>query len=245
MGFPWYNGPDPYCSVHFGEFLGYLGKLQERSQWLAEHPDTDLLKLPKLDPNNTTGLSEITPDLVGTRFEFATCQEMFLSLVGMARERIVDACLEWGADYIFWSDDDMLFGTDILLRLYKHQVPAVAALAFTSRVPVMPVVYKFNKVYSEEQKREITDIQPVLDYKQGELQQVDAFGSGVMLTHTDTFKQIGKPWFTSYGVGEDIHYCYRMKEAGIPVYVDAGARTIHKAAAPSWHSEQTYLASRA
>lgn len=260
LGFPWYNGPDPHCSVYFGEFMAYLGRLQERSAWIAkdfegartveEHSwreygcsiEEYLDALPKLDPHNTTGLSEITPDLVGTKFEFATCQEMFLSLVGMARERIVEACLEWGADYVLWSDDDMIFGTDIFLRLYKHQLPVCGALAFTSRKPLQPVIFAFTKKFDEEKGREITDIQPVMDYKRDALQKVDAIGSGVMLTKADVFTQIGKPWFSSYGLGEDIFFCHRLGEHGIPVHVDTTAKTIHKAMQPVWHDEGVFLA---
>ena len=33
---PWYNGADPDCVAAFLTFQHYLGRVQERSNWLAE-----------------------------------------------------------------------------------------------------------------------------------------------------------------------------------------------------------------
>lgn len=244
LGFPWYAGPDPYCSVYFSEFMAYLGRLQERSAWLAKYPETDLSTLTPLDSLNVDGRSEITPDLVGTEFQFATAQEMFLSLVGMARERIVERALEWGADYVFWCDDDMIIPNSSLLSLYRNQKDICGALAFTSREPIMPVIYKFKKSFDEEKQREITDISVVEDYQRDTLQQVDAIGSGVVLVTADAYRKMGKPWYSSYGLGEDIFRCHRAAEHGIEVWVDTRVRTLHKKAMPQWHDESVYLASR-
>lgn len=249
LAYPWYNGPDPYAAAYFLEFQHYLGRLSERSKILAKMPREDaeaLLKtLPPIDPMDGDGSGEFTPDLIGTEFEFATGLEMFLSLVGKARENIVDGALDWGADYLFWTDDDMVFRRSAFLQLYRNDVDICGALAFTSRRPVLPVIYRFTDSYCEDRGRDITDIQPIQDYQKDTLQVVDAIGAGVMLTKSEVFRRMKKPWFDSTGLGEDIHFCYRAtREYKIPVHVDTRVKTHHKAAMPSWHDEDVYIANQ-
>ena len=244
LGLPWYNGADRDCIANMLAFQHYLGRLQERLNWIDGRDYRQVMaeNHPKLDPANTTGGSEIPHSLINTKFEFGISEEVGCSLPGLARERIVDCSIKWGADYILFYDDDMLFGTDLFLKLYLAQKPVVAALAFTARKPITPVIYKFEKRYDEEQEHEVTDIQPVFEYERGVLQQVDAVGTGVMLIDTSVFKKLKKPWFHSPGLGEDIYFCYQCKTHDIPIYVHAGAQTLHKPAfADEWHSEKTYL----
>jgi GT2 family glycosyltransferase len=193
---------------------------------------------------NTDGKSEFTPDLIGTEFQFATAQEMFLSLVGMARERIVERCLEWGADYIMWADDDMILPNSALLSLYRNQKDICGALAFTSRDPIQPVIYKFKKIFDEQTQQDGTDISVIEDYERDALQKVDAIGSGVVLVKADAYRKMGKPWYSSYGMGEDIFRCHRAAQHGIEVWVDTRVKTHHKKAMPQWHNEDVYLATR-
>lgn len=246
LAYPWYAGPDPFCSVYFQERMAYYGRLQERSWWLAQMPRDEaiakLATLPTLDPEDTTGHADMTPEMVGTQFQFATAQEMFLSLVGMARERIVENALGWEADYLFWSDDDMIAASGAFLALYKNQVDVCGALAFTARRPVLPVIYSFEKRFDEEKGHDVTDIQPVKNYKRDALQQVDAIGGGVKLVKADVYRKMGKPWYSSYGLGEDIYFCHRAQACGIPIHVDTRVKTIHKAMQPNWHDETVFIA---
>lgn len=238
--YPWYSGPDPYCSIYFGERMAYFGRLQERSSWLADMPrDEALAKLPTLSPLDPLDpKADITPELVGTEFQFATAQEMFLSLVGMARDRIVERSLEWGADYLFWTDDDMIWDSGAFLSLYRNNLDICGALAFTSRVPVEPVIY--STTFVEETQKWNCEV--VRDYKRDELQKVGAIGAGVMLTKAGVFRHIKPPWFSSNGSGEDIFFCINAGLAGFPTHVDTRVKTIHKAAMPTWHDESVYLA---
>lgn len=242
LGYPWYAGADRDCVTNFLSIQHYMGRLQER---LLHPPNGHVL--PPLDPTNA--LSDIPPELVGTKFEFFIADEVGCSLPGMARERIVDKCLEHGVDYIMWSDADMAWGTDAFLRLYLDDKPIVGALAFTGRRPITPVIYKFSGYNTEVDDRGMTHIKfdaaPVPDYEKNALQQVDAIGSGVMLIKAETFRKIPKPWFTSYGLGEDIYFCSRAKAYGVPVFVDTRVKTSHKPTFHNqWHDETAYEAER-
>lgn len=262
LGLPWYDGADKDCIANMLSFQHYLGRLQERMQWLTE---SDYGGIEKLDPLGN-GEAEVPLSLIGTEFEFGIAEEIGLSLPGMARERIVDYALKWEADYVLFYDDDMLFTNDLFLRLYSAQKQVVAALAFTARKPLSPVIYKFYNRQDEDRKecprcrrmvpfaetacpedgeklvlRELIDITPVMNYKRDALQKVDAVGSGVILIRTDVFKILPKPWFHSPGIGEDIFFSYQCGRHGIDVWVDTSVKTVHKPRYETqWHSEELF-----
>jgi len=182
-------------------------------------------------------------------FEFGYAMEGGLSLPGLARERVVESALAWGADWLFMWDDDMLMPWSAFLRLWRHQKPVVAALAFTAREPIQPVIYRIEEK-QDDKGRLVRRSRFVLDYPQDQLisdEHVDgplAFGAGVVLINMNVFKQIPKPWFHSTGCGEDWMFCIRCWEHGIPRYVDTSLKTLHKMRRPSWSGEDAYGESR-
>lgn len=238
MCYPWYNGPDPFASTYFLEQATYYGRLQERSQWLAKGASSE--GLTSLAPIDVTGQADLTEAEAGTVFQFSTCIEMFCSLPGMARERIVESCLEANVDYLFWADDDMIFEPSTFLRLYRNRVDICAALAFTARKPITPVIYSFTEMVDENGKAKL-DTQPIFDYQGEALQKVDAFGTGVFLAKADVYRKVGKPWYSSYGCGEDIFFASRCRDVGVELHVDTRVKTIHKATVPLWHEEGGYV----
>lgn len=239
IGAPWYDGPDRDTAANQIIFSHYLGRLQERLWWIAATQSMWIdKKLPPLDPISKSGFSEVPTSLFGTEFEFVLCEEMGCSLIGMARERVVDIAMNFGCDYLLFYDDDMLFGTDAFLRLFLNQVPVCAALAFTGREPIAPVIYKFTNEWDDVRKVDSVNIQVVFEYERNALQKVDAVGGGMVLIDMEVFKQIQKPWFNSTGMGEDIFFCYQCGRAGVPVYVDTRVKTLHKPTFPTeWHDE--------
>lgn len=247
IALPWYNGPDPQAYQLFFELFHYMGRLQERSKWFnaANYQG----KVWPLDPMEADGgRAEITPE--DGIFEFGLTDEAGLSLPGLARERCVDNALKWGADYIFMFDDDMQFPWSTLIRLWRHQKPVVAALAFTARRPIQPVIYRIVEKPDPVNKVMTYNSEVVYDYPKDQLisnAEVGgslAFGAGVMLLHTDIFRQMPKPWFQSTGCGEDFFFCYRCQANGIPRYVDTSLKTMHKAAVSEWVDEGTYWTDR-
>lgn len=235
LGLPWYEGPDRDTAANQLVFSHYLGRLQERLWWIANAGSIGFKdRWPKLDPISSSGFSEVPEELHGSQFEFVLCEEMGCSLPGMARERIVDLALAYDCEYLLFYDDDMLFGTDAFLRLYMNQVPVCAALAFTGRDPITPVIYRFTNEWDEARQVLSLNIQPIFDYEKDALQKVDAVGGGMMLIRTEVFRKIEKPWFNSTGMGEDIFFSFRCGKAGIPVYVDTRVKTLHK---PTFSSE--------
>jgi hypothetical protein len=242
---PWYQGAHRDATAQMLTLFNYFGRLEERLHCLAHGAALD--QLPPLDRYDQTGAAEVTPDLVGTEIEFGIADQMGLSLVGLARERCVDLALSWGADYCFFFDSDMHVPTSALLSLLRDDKPIVAALAFTGRDPITPVIYTAEEIYEEDPERKGEglihfDYSPVLHYEKDALQQVDAIGSGVMLIKAEVFRKIKKPWFYTVGVGEDIYFCLRAKRENIPVFVDTRVKSPHLKTYADWQTEDKWLA---
>ena len=254
LGFPWYNGPDVNTYPRYFEMCHYLGRLQERCEWLNWIGDNhgsamqvDALNgLRKLDLYHDAG-AEITlkDDVI---FEFGQCNQGGLSLPGLARERLVESALTEGYEWLLMWDDDMLFDWSMFLRLWRHNKPVCAALAFTSREPVLPVIYRVREVY--EEKGIVYKSDQVLDYPKDQLIGGEdiggslGFGAGVVLFNMSVFRQLGKPWFYSTGCGEDWMFCVRCHQSGIPRYMDTSVKTMHAAHRPRWFGEQAYERNR-
>lgn len=249
LGFPWYAGPDKDCYLKYFSFLGYLGRLRERSLWLdALAGQQEVLKsvvLPSLDSWVAEG-NETELTLEDGIFEFDVADQAGLSLPGLARERLVDMALQWGSDWIFMWDSDMLFPWSTLLKLLRHNKPVVNALGFTSRDPIVPCLYRIREGYDVASKGPTYDSEVVYDYPRNRLigsEDIDgsiAFGAGVTLINMNVFRQLPKPWFNSTGCGEDWFFCVRCHLAGIPRYVDTSIKLKHKKYEVSWNEEGTY-----
>lgn len=242
LGLPWYDGADKDCVGAFLVFQHFLGRLQERLWYINRTEGLDGhklgVKIPPIDPANPFLDTDF---LHGTDLQFVICDAIGYSLPGTARERCIDLALAYQCDYILFYDADMIFTADVFLKLLKHELPVVSALAFTARTPITPVIYKFTPNADGSFQSD-----PILNYKRDALQKVDAVGFGVILMQASVFRKVPKPWFSSPGVGEDIQFAAFCKRAGVDIYVDTSAKTVHKPRyAPEWHDEEMFLRDRA
>ena len=236
----------------------YFGALRERSLWVNSLEDEEaekiLEKLPSLDETGyEKGLAD--PSLEEWRklgnIEIILVNHSRTSLVGLAREMIIDTAVDLEADYLFWWDDDMRFEKDAFLRLWRHQKPGISALAFTARDPIFPVIFRLTEKWDMANKHRIVEkSEIVLDYPKDQLiGSADlggdlALGAAVCLYDMKIFKQIPKPWFMSTGCGEDYFFSYRCKEFGIERWMDTSVKTAHVHHAVRWCDEKFYLESR-
>jgi len=262
LGLPWYSGPDIDCYPEYFEMMSMLGRIRERSLWYEALRNTgeDSLNqgvtsaivranLPPLDPYGFEGGNlEITPE--DGVFEFAIANQTRLSLPGLARERLVDTALQWGADWLFMWDADMKFNLSTLLRLWRHNKPVVNALGFTSRDPIMPCLYRIKEGWDVTNNVPSFNSEIVWDIPEKTLitdEDIDgeiAFGAGITLINMNVFKQVPKPWFNSTGCGEDWFFCVRCRNYNVPRYVDTSIQTLHKAHKVSWYGADAYREAR-
>ena len=252
LGFPWYNGPDVDTFALYHEHLYYYGRMKERSHWLAALSDMGVdeekMKLSPLDHIDGDPRGELRKG--EGPFDFFIAVETRMSLVGLARERLVDMALGAGLDWLFCWDADMRFPLSTFLRLWRHQKPVVGALAFTSRDPVTPCLYRMTEAFDPIQKLPKYGSEVVWDFPNDKLISDEdiggemAFGAGVVLYNLNVFRQIPKPWFQSTGCGEDWFFCLRASKFGIPRYVDTGFNIQHKAHRAEWIDKGVYFQRR-
>lgn len=246
IGMPWYDGPDVKTFAMYQDFFMYLGQLRERTIFREaigkEAFDKILPTLPSLHIGADPRIEDY--DRMG-KLDIALIDYSQTSLVGKARDLIIEGALQWEADYVFMWDADMGFEYSSFLNLWRHNVPVVGALAFTSRPPFYPVIMRIiEQSHSNDLPSFTSEI--VFDYPKDQLitnKDVGgaiAFGSGVILLNTAIFKQIPQPWFYSTGCGEDFHFCTRCHEYGIQRYVDTSVKTTHKRWDVDFISEEYY-----
>jgi GT2 family glycosyltransferase len=139
------------------------------------------------------------------------------TVVDHARNLIVLQAQKDNASYILFVDDDQIFPRDLFFRLLGHGKEVVAALAFGRVAPYRPCVYSWET--SRENGNLMVRDRP--DLIRTGLQKVDAVGMGAMLIRMDVFKRLGpQPWFKFDEVGEDLTFCDKCAQKGIPVHCD-------------------------
>lgn len=246
IGMPWYNGSDVACYAKHIDFFMYLSELRVRSIVYQTIGKDAYWKIewPSIDPADESGLAEPTDEdfqRLG-KLELGLIDYSRTSLPGKARELICETALQWDADYIMMWDDDMLFDNSSFLKLFRHNVPVVAALAFAAREPHQPVIMTIKEdVNSTGQHFMRSEV--VVDYPQDKLitnKDVGgaiAFGTGVFMMQGEVLKQVPQPWFESTGAGEDFFFCTKCHQYNVQRYVDTATKTRHKKYEPHWVDE--------
>ena len=133
--------------------------------------------------------------------------------IHFARNDLVRAGLNGGADYICFIDADMTFPPDTLHRLYFASKDIVGVL-YPGRVsPHPPNIFYFNKDKFLVQAEKVD--------RTTELIEVDAVGTGIMLIRKKVFKDLPEPWFFyKNDYSEDIMFCKEVKKLGYRIYVN-------------------------
>ncbi len=136
-----------------------------------------------------------------------------------ARNRIVKQALLNESDYLLFMDADMVFPQDMLLRLLKHNVKMVNALAFRRIKPHYPCIFKWN---GEDKCYE------TMTFTKG-LLEVDATGMAAHLIHTDVFKAMKQPWYyyRDHQFSSDLTFCENAKKLGFKILIDTDLKIGH------------------
>lgn len=147
------------------------------------------------------------------------------SLVYDARESLVNTFLQSEADAMMFIDSDMTFDPRSIEYLAEHNQPFVTAKAFKRVSPYQPCFY--NKI--ELQPDGQVYLESPVEYGAG-LLKIDGAGMACVLIRREVFEKIEPPYFfPTVGLGEDLSFCMKLKEAGIPMYVDTTLQFGHLA----------------
>ena len=146
------------------------------------------------------------------------------SMLATQRQVAVRALLDWGADWIFCMDSDMRVPQNAIQGMMSHGEPIVAANCARRKRPISPIARRKSAFLRQDE--EATEIVWPDKDRHG-LERVETVGFGVILIRRDVFEQLPEPYFDTpwqaeqkKHCGEDIYFCWRCYEAGIPIYVD-------------------------
>jgi GT2 family glycosyltransferase len=153
-----------------------------------------------------------------------------MSGIAKVRNKITENALSWEPDYLFWVDDDMMFGNDIVERLLAHKKEFICAEMFSKNVPFMPTMKKIVGVDS-------FDFNNFIDYPQNSLFEIAGCGMAATLIHRRVFEEVGrdnglgKVWFEEnelkIGESEDMNFCLHARMKGYKIWCDSSVTTSH------------------
>lgn len=164
-----------------------------------------------------------------------------------ARNDVVRAFLETtDGEWLFFVDTDMGFSREIVDQLMasadKEARPVVGALCFAARRgPILNMyadTYHVHPTVYQKNPDGLTGFTPYPAYPIDSVVPVDATGTAAVLIHRTVLEAVrekfGTDWFTRVGTedgegyySEDLSFCIRLAELGIPMHVNTAVRTVH------------------
>jgi hypothetical protein len=159
------------------------------------------------------------------------------------------------ASWLLMIDSDMTFPPDLVERMLKvadaETVPILGALCFAGGRDHAPYPTIYREVAAEANGKPFVGIEPYHDYPRDALVKVGGTGAACLMVHRQVFIAMSHPypegfgttadgtkspypWFveglvtpTGEPIGEDIAFCRRATQLGIPIHVDTSVKLGH------------------
>ena len=173
------------------------------------------------------------------------------SMLHDARNTLAANAIQHGYDRVLWIDSDMRFESDLMERLaddmmvedetgtshyeedenglIKFDRDYIAALAFKRVQPTEPVVY--DDMHELADMPGMYGVHILRNYPHDQLFKVAATGFGCVMTSTRLLKAVwdkfGPPFSYVANLGEDMSFCYKVNQLGVPMYCDSRVKVGH------------------
>ena len=206
-----------------------------------------LIAIPCMDMVHTSFMKSLLGLMrVGDCGFSVTCS----SLVYDARNMLAAQAIQEQWDRVLFLDSDMVFGPELLYKLSQdldEGKEMVCGLYFKRKPPFNPVMYK-NLEYSTDPEKGVVNVKidTYEDYPKDQIFEVAACGFGAVLITTDLIARIGEkfgaPFSPLLGLGEDLTFCYKASQLGVPMYCDSRIKVGHVGLVTV--NEQTYQSTR-
>lgn len=141
------------------------------------------------------------------------------SVITIARRNLTDIFMKSDFDYAWWIDSDMKFPIDAPIKLLKRGVPLVGCNYRRRRFP--------NPGFTGMQGQPGNFKELVTDDNSPAMEEVDVLPHGCVMVHRSVYEKIPQPHYLqeyvnelNLEIGEDIYFCRKAKENGIPVWCD-------------------------
>ena len=165
--------------------------------------------------------------------------------VATARNKIAQAAIDEGADYVLMVDNDVVLPEDALVNMtddlrdvclgyYAHRDDDNIYRGRTSVCKLLQpdgskyFNYPLESEYTAEELQELR--------RSGTTKlQIHGGGMGCALINVDLFRSLNYPWYdwVNYAddnrgtLSEDLYFCERCRKKGIPIYTDTRAACGH------------------
>lgn len=167
------------------------------------------------------------------------------SVIHDSRNEFASIAIQNGFDRVLCIDSDMTFTPDLLTRLSAHLDSGkrmVCGLYFKRVLPTEPVIYR-QETATDPNHGEYIKSTPLLTYPRNTLFQIDACGFGAVMMDVSLLREVwdryGPPFTPYLNLGEDLTFCWRVRQLGVPIWCDSTIRVGHLGQVV--FSEETYL----
>jgi len=158
---------------------------------------------------------------------FSYLRPDFPGRMDATRNILVKSALEKGCSHIIFMDTDQIYPSNTIPKLFQTleacNCKVAGTVVYRRYIPFEPLVFTI-----EEGGLVRVDYEKI--YQQ-EFLKVDAIGAGCVLYDLDIFRAIPSPWFEDQthivdektkrrGPGEDIGFCYKLREYGFEIFLN-------------------------
>ena len=152
------------------------------------------------------------------------------SLIYDARNLLSLTAMEQGFDYVMWLDSDMIVPKDIITRLLRdsvtYKVDMVTGLYVKRQFPPDPVLFdEVSPPQVIEDDKVVKHVHNFLNYPRDSFFQIAGCGFGCVMTSVKLLREVWKkfgPAFAPFNwAGEDVSFCYRVRQLGYEICCDS------------------------
>lgn len=147
-----------------------------------------------------------------------------LSTVDQARNRIAKEAVEYGADAVFWCDSDIVLPQSAITELAMPGKDFITGIYCMRRPPYYPVVTRHDP---DVPGFPDGGMNWLISWPPNSLMAIDACGFGCVLTSTKMLEAMGSPQFAFTSFSEDFAFCRKAAKAGFQLYVNTAVLCQH------------------
>ena len=152
------------------------------------------------------------------------------SLIYDSRNKLAADAVKMGAYYILWIDADMVFNADalnILMQDLDQGADIASGLYFRRAQPYTPVAFDKIEIHEDGGPASFENYSGPLSG----ITEVGGVGFGFVLMKTDVILDCLGKYGTCFtplaGFGEDLSFCWRARQQGYKVVLDANVKLGH------------------
>lgn len=190
-----------------------------------------LIAVPCMDMVNTTFMCSLI-DLEKPEGTVYTVTKN--TLIYSARNMIAINAIRNGFDRVLWLDSDTTFEPDTLLKLSDDMnkgIDYVSGLYFMRQLPTSPVVYSDIWWNVKDDGWVDAGSEICREYPKDQVFEVAGTGFGCVMTSVELLKKMcekyGAPFTPLMGMGEDVAFCWRVRQMGMKMYCDSRVKVGH------------------